>query len=142
MQKRAKEASVKNNMHTIQLAIEDFSTLSEGYYPVDLAQDVAAASGVGANATSVAGEEPLVGVPGADALVPVAIKNPIVAGNNTAQTEHPYAVWDSDHAGSASVDFIDNVDGAAAGSPSNTLRYLINGYGVDAVLALQLSSGQ
>jgi len=30
MQKRAKEASVKNNMHTLQLASEDFSTLTHG----------------------------------------------------------------------------------------------------------------
>jgi prepilin-type N-terminal cleavage/methylation domain-containing protein len=33
MQDRAKEASVKSNMHTMQLAFEDFSTRSEGVYP-------------------------------------------------------------------------------------------------------------
>jgi len=33
MQDRAKEASVKSNMHTIQLAFEDFSTRSDGVYP-------------------------------------------------------------------------------------------------------------
>ena len=33
MQDRAKEASVKANMHTIQLAFEDFSTRSDGTYP-------------------------------------------------------------------------------------------------------------
>jgi prepilin-type N-terminal cleavage/methylation domain-containing protein len=33
MQDRAKEASVKANMHTLQLAFEDFSTRSDGLYP-------------------------------------------------------------------------------------------------------------
>jgi prepilin-type N-terminal cleavage/methylation domain-containing protein len=33
MQDRAKEASVKSNMHTLQLAFEDFSTRSGGVYP-------------------------------------------------------------------------------------------------------------
>ena len=33
MQNRAKEGSVKNNMHTMQLAIEDFATQTDGIYP-------------------------------------------------------------------------------------------------------------
>jgi prepilin-type N-terminal cleavage/methylation domain-containing protein len=33
MQDRAKEASLKANMHTIQLAFEDFSTRTDGIYP-------------------------------------------------------------------------------------------------------------
>lgn len=33
---KAKVARLKNNMHTLQLAIEDFATMSEGYYPPDL----------------------------------------------------------------------------------------------------------
>jgi prepilin-type N-terminal cleavage/methylation domain-containing protein len=33
MQDRAKEASVKSNMHTLQLVFEDFSTRSDGTYP-------------------------------------------------------------------------------------------------------------
>ncbi len=33
MQDRAKEASVKSNMHTVQLAFEDFAVLSDGVYP-------------------------------------------------------------------------------------------------------------
>jgi prepilin-type N-terminal cleavage/methylation domain-containing protein len=35
MQQRAKESSTKNNMHTLQLTIEDFSTLNNGAYPAD-----------------------------------------------------------------------------------------------------------
>ncbi len=33
---RAKEASVKNNMHIINLVAEDFSTMAESYYPGDI----------------------------------------------------------------------------------------------------------
>jgi type II secretion system protein G len=34
MQDRAKESSVKANMHTVQLAIEDFAVQNDGTYPV------------------------------------------------------------------------------------------------------------
>lgn len=142
MQKRAKEASVKNNMHTVQLATEDFATLSEGYYPIDCAQTVALASGIGVNPNSIAGADPLNGVPGANTLLPTSIKNPIVVANNTVQTVHPAAGWGVLLAGMVNTDFIDLVGGQAAGSPSNAVRYLINGYGVDDVLILQLTSGQ
>ena len=36
MRERAKESSVKSNMHTVQLAMEDWSTMSEGYYPTSM----------------------------------------------------------------------------------------------------------
>lgn len=35
MQQRAKESSVKNNMHTLQLCVEDFATLNNGAYAGD-----------------------------------------------------------------------------------------------------------
>jgi prepilin-type N-terminal cleavage/methylation domain-containing protein len=34
LEHRAQESSVKSNMHTIQLVLEDFSILNDGYYPV------------------------------------------------------------------------------------------------------------
>jgi type IV pilus assembly protein PilA len=40
MQARAKEGSVKSNMHTLQLAVEDFAVQNDGVYPV--AADAAA----------------------------------------------------------------------------------------------------
>jgi prepilin-type N-terminal cleavage/methylation domain-containing protein len=36
MQARAKEAAVKSNMHTTQLAAEDFAVKSDGNYPGDV----------------------------------------------------------------------------------------------------------
>ena len=37
MQDRAREASVKSNMHTMQLALEDFAVQTLGFYPDDAA---------------------------------------------------------------------------------------------------------
>ena len=54
MQQRAKEASVKANMHTFQLAVEDFSTLSSGAYAND-----------GTSQTTETGEELILLMPGA-----------------------------------------------------------------------------
>ncbi|NNF08163.1 MAG: prepilin-type N-terminal cleavage/methylation domain-containing protein [Candidatus Eisenbacteria bacterium] len=34
MQDRAREGSVKSNMHTVQLAVEDFAVQNDGVYPV------------------------------------------------------------------------------------------------------------
>src|SRR5882672_9310228 len=37
MQDRAKEGSVKANMHTVQITLEDFSLLNDGQYPTSAA---------------------------------------------------------------------------------------------------------
>ncbi len=39
MQSRAKEAAVKSNCHTIQLAVEDFAVQNDGIYADDVAVD-------------------------------------------------------------------------------------------------------
>jgi len=39
MQSRAKEASVKSNCHTVQLACEEWSVMSGGVYPLDVDTD-------------------------------------------------------------------------------------------------------
>ncbi len=40
MQSRAKEASVKSNCHTVQLACEEWSVMSMGIYPTDVDTDM------------------------------------------------------------------------------------------------------
>jgi len=37
MQRRSQEAAVKSNMHTLQLILEDFSVISDGFYPATAA---------------------------------------------------------------------------------------------------------
>jgi len=39
LQVRAKEAAVKSNCHSVQLAVEDFSVLTDGMYPGDVGTD-------------------------------------------------------------------------------------------------------
>jgi type IV pilus assembly protein PilA len=39
LQARSKEASIKSNCHTVQLAVEDFSVMTEGLYPTDVDSD-------------------------------------------------------------------------------------------------------
>ncbi|UCF69725.1 MAG: prepilin-type N-terminal cleavage/methylation domain-containing protein [candidate division WOR-3 bacterium] len=145
MQKRAKEASVKNNMHTLQLAIEDFATLSEGFYPTGLAMTVANASNVGTNATTVGGADPIPsnGVV-QPALLPATYRNPVVAANNVAYTVgDTVTVWAVGLAGTTEVAFLDVAGAIALGTnPSDAVRYYVYGYGVDAKLDLKLTSGQ
>jgi prepilin-type N-terminal cleavage/methylation domain-containing protein len=49
MQDRAREGSVKSNMHTVQLAIEDFAVQNDGIYPV-AANDAAVQTNLPSNA--------------------------------------------------------------------------------------------
>ncbi len=144
MQKRAKEASVKNNMHTFQLSIEDFATLSEGFYPINNNQNVMTASGLGNNTKSVGDDEPVVAaaIDPLIALIPSTMKNPITPANNIAWTANTQQAWAIGVAGCVQTDFMDVVGGGAAGSPSNCAKYIIYGLGVDAQLQLALSSGQ
>jgi prepilin-type N-terminal cleavage/methylation domain-containing protein len=65
MQDRAKESSVKSNMHTTQLTTEDFSTRRDGIYPTDGASTCPGSGGPIAFS----------------AMIPANMRNPIVAGN-------------------------------------------------------------
>lgn len=143
MQDRAREASVKANMHALQVAAEDFSTQTNGSFPIDLAQTVGQANPpMVNNNSSLAGEEPANGTLGLDPLLPRNLKNPILPANNIAQTEHPSVAWDQVHAGTCSIDFMDETGAQAAGSPSNAKRYVITGYGRKSTLDLTLQSGK
>jgi len=147
MQKRAKEASTKNNMHTSQLAAEDFSTITEGLYAGDFAMTV------GAVRTAVYGPlDPLAGdlrsIGGVaignptppNILLPTTMHNPIVGANNCFQQPKILA-----HA-PATVGYIGyeayDVTSAVTLVPGDAVAYEIDGDGVDDILPLVLSSGQ
>ncbi len=82
MRNRAKEASTKSNMHTLQLTAEDFSTLADGAYPTSLAIEVeeACANCVG-DERNIA--ENLITPYGPDALLPDNMKNPFTGSSNS-----------------------------------------------------------
>jgi len=150
MQKRAKEASVKNNMHTMQLAAEDFSTLSQGQYAADCAQTVAQSVPglvivdphfIGG---AIAGLSPVIG---GNALLPLTYKNPVVSANNSFDSpmvaNRLAYTWLATNAGCVGYNPF-NVDGVTPSPHGSTSAnsYEIYGQGVAATLQITVSSGQ
>jgi prepilin-type N-terminal cleavage/methylation domain-containing protein len=147
MQDRAKEGSVKANMHTAQLAAEDFSTQSEGVYALDFFTTVADANiNAPLNLATIGG---VVGgpIPGAaPILLPANYTNPVgkAAGwafdSGTAAAGAWAAVGLATcTAGSIYYQSMDAVGGVPAVTTAQ--RYIITGYGVKTVLPGTVSSG-
>ena len=114
MQDRAKEASVKGNMHTIQLAFEDFAVQSDGTYP----DDGASATPAG---TTIEGLCPDTDADGTGDWP----NNPFSGAASTF-------AWDADP----------NTEGDLGANPANTTDYRIKGCGKDAnLLPLELTTG-
>jgi len=88
MRGRAKEASLKSNTHTLQLAAENFSSMAEGAYPDDCGttvSEVLVDLGYPAIATavkSIAGAANGVSPSGSDVLLPLSFKNPFLPSFN------------------------------------------------------------
>ncbi len=92
MVSRAKDAAVKSNAHTMQVASEDFGTLTEGYYAPDLGvpvNDVRASAGLAALPTGTQGDgdKSIAGAaastaPSTPCLLPTNFRNPVRAGLN------------------------------------------------------------
>jgi prepilin-type N-terminal cleavage/methylation domain-containing protein len=161
MQERAKEGSVKSNMHTAQLACEDFSTQTEGIYPLDFSEQVLTANpNVANNQTTIAdvtgATTPNVG--GNPILLPSNFRNPVAAigwafdsyGDAvTTPPTHPGGINNpatgvTQDQGSILYTSADAAGGGAvtAATGGNASRYAIYGYGVKNNIATILSSGQ
>ena len=137
MRSRAKEASLKSNMHTLQLAAEDFSTMAEGAYPEDCATTVSEVLvnlgfGTIASATkSIAGLTTGTSPSGSDVLLPLAFKNPFLPTD---------VAWVSAAPGQVSgCTYFESLPTSASVSAQ---AYSIRGYGKDALLVLILTAGQ
>jgi len=163
MRQRAKEASLKSNMHTLQLAAEDFSTMSEGAYPETGPTTVGAClSTLGFIAAADAGNYPQCvadATPGTRATVSTTA-NALLPGNNTYG--NPF--WPTANSldqlaaaaapGPAAPAHADNPAAAASGegtvywgpvgTAGNTAMggYVIYGDGDDAIMTVTLRSGQ
>ena len=157
MQRRAKEASVKNNMHTLQLASEDFATLSEGVYAADCGQTVSGATNAFVNLLqSIGGAQAALIPQGTDHLLPSTYRNPVVAANNSFESpaapfsipaNHPTWIWMVGNAGGVGYNAYDATipipaSVAPGTSPSTAVLYQVHGQGVSNALSLVLSSGQ
>lgn len=109
MVSRAKDASVKSNMHTMQVTVENFSTLAEGYYPANLTvtvNDVRSAIGfptigTGDYTKSIAGNADPSQYPGPEGtyLLPGNFRNPVKGVNNAFWTTGSRPAWSDDNAG-------------------------------------------
>ena len=114
MQDRAKEASVKGNMHTVQLAFEDFAVQSDGTYPAD-------GAAVTPNNQTVEELCPDTDNDGTGNW-PV---NPFDSPNLVA------FAWNGDPA----------VSGDMGANPATATNYRIKGYGKTSMLTLELTTG-
>ena len=112
MQNRAKEGSVKANMHTLQLAAEDYGVQNDGVYTAN-----AEASGAA----------------GLAALLPANFKNPF---DGTAGADNSY----EDRATFAAPST--NKSGLSSYGDSATTQYSVKGWGKAAAVSVTLTSGQ
>ncbi len=151
MKKRAMEVMVIQNMHVMQLAAEDFATLSEGIYAADCAQTVTAAVPVGVsiidphyiggNVSGLLPDPP-------DNLLPLTFNNPVIAGNNSywspSVANQPAWCWVACNAGGVAYNPFDasGCPVANGSSPSPAVRYEIYGQGIECTLQLSLTSDQ
>ena len=113
MQNRAKEGSVKANMHTFQLASEDYGVQNDGVYA--------------AAATTI---EPLLPAAGSN------FKNPFTSTQGSGVAFEDIATFARPLVPTATK------PGIVAYSDSVTQTYVIGGEGKSARLTLQLTSGQ
>jgi hypothetical protein len=112
MQNRAKEGSTKSNMHTVQLAAEDYGVQNDGLY----------CASIGAGSTSNAG---------CNLTLPSSFKNPFSSTDNA---------WEDKAVSQGMVP--SSTPGIVAYADSSQSSYAVKGYGKSAVLALTLTSGQ
>ena len=112
MQSRAKEASVKSNCHTVQLACEEWSVMSMGIYPNDVDTDM-----------TPAGDRLIDMMPGG-----VLLENPFTRAN----TEPVNGVA----ANPGEIGYAPVIVGAIA------LSYSITGAGIGGVIVITTTGGQ
>ena len=112
MQNRAKEGSTKANMHTLQLAAEDYGVRNDGVYAADMTSS---------------------GSPTVAASLPASFKNPFDATTGSGNAFEDRATF----AAPAALK-----SGISSYSDSATSQYNIRGHGKSAALTLVLTSGQ
>ncbi|OQX54451.1 MAG: hypothetical protein B5M53_05850 [Candidatus Cloacimonas sp. 4484_209] len=145
MASRAREASVKENMHVVNMVAEDFSTMAESYYPGDIdtkVSDVLIALGFNSNNNySIAAGVRTPPFPDSSLISPhLGYKNPFVMSQNAIDDLPPPAVPPSGCVYYCGYD----VNGAPIGLGNHipAYTYVVTGFGKSNPIDLQLSSGQ
>ncbi len=144
LRNRAFEASVKANMHTLQMAVEEFCTAAVGVYPGDLDTQLNQANPqiVGPIGNmSVAGGARIPPFPANSFLKPASgFKNPYSGANNVVENllvgpPPPVAIPPSGVSYFSSYQ-IDGITPSGPGQPA--YYYNVTGYGTDAPITLTL----
>ena len=142
---RAKEASVKNNMHIAHIAVEDFSTMAESYYPGDIdtkVSEVLIVFGIiSSNDGSIAAGVRIPPFPPDALLSPhEGFKNPFRKNIDAIGDVAPPAVPPSGCTYYCGYDQLGNA--IALGNHVPAYTYVITGYGKSAPISLELRSGR
>jgi len=129
MQARAKESSVKSNMHTLQVTVEDFNTRGADAYPIQLANTVLEvnSSYTGPDATMCVAAV-LLPPYGATSIIGDNVKNPFTPTGNALAEAIPTL--------SGVSGYVDSLPVA-----NSATSYRIYGYGSKGLLPLTLSPG-
>ena len=135
MQQRAKESSLKNNMHTLQTTVEDLNTRGADAYPANLNTTViqinTAYPPTGPDASMCVAEN-LVSPFGTNAILPDNVRNPFYPSNNALADGIPTY-------GAANVGISFYADTLLVGNAAPSYR--IYGVGAKGVLPLTLTPG-
>jgi type II secretory pathway pseudopilin PulG len=140
LQQRAKEASLKANLHTLMMTVEDFNTQADGKYPGDLDTRISDIDPGNPNTKSIAGGCRKPPFP-ANSMLHSAdgYKNPFSGGDNVIDNLlvpfPPMAIPPSGCTYYSSY----QVDGITPGVPGQLAHsYRITGYGRDGMLPVVL----
>ncbi len=141
MQDRAREASLKANMHTLQCVVEEFNTVADGRYPGDLDVRVSAIIPGGPDKSIAEGvrRPPF---PAAAMISPhTGYANPFSRADNALDNlaAGPPAVAPS---GNVYYTGYDETGASTIGSSPSAHRYEICAYGKTGPLSMILSSGK
>ncbi len=146
MQQRAKEASLKENMHTLQTIVEDFNNRADGVYPGDLETDIITANPayngpVIEQVMSVANQ--MVPPYDAQSILGNNVKNPFTPNQNALMNDIA-AVLIGVSGYQASLDPlsepISGIPWAEAGD-GPAIMYRITGFGMKGVLSVVMTPG-
>jgi prepilin-type N-terminal cleavage/methylation domain-containing protein len=144
MQQRAKEASLKENMHTLQTIVEDFNNRADGTYPGDLGVTIIVANpaytGPEGNMCVAAAFLPPYGL---TSMIGDNVKNPFTPNLNALMDGLAAAVIGISGFQASNTPGDDPVSGAPwteAGGGS-AIMYRITGFGIKGVLSTVMTPG-
>jgi|GEM_PF-228120 len=144
MRDRALEASLKSNMHTLQLVVEDYNTRTGGFYPGDLTVRISDITGISSINTDKSITEGATKPP----FPPNTLICPYMSYANPFNRNNDAVIYLDNNmpSGPSGVVFYTAFDASngilAEGSALIAITYKIRGYGKDRLLPFDLIPGK